>query len=265
MIKNGKKRFAAYMCLIFFFLCTLPAVCFGAVSSTADGGSLNISGNPMYFPAGTTVESLRAELSAQGKNVVLVVLKPDGSKRISGPIENGDRVEETDDTGLVISCVTAVLQDGSAVSSGLSSSGTSSNASSVQPGAVPSFIQDGKYSVFTGSVTVSDLRDQLEGAESLQVASASGSLRKSGKICTGDRIRILNNSGSDICETTAVVLGDLTRSGKITAHGRDLLYGYLTGKNALPEDLRAAADLNQDGNVDTADLLAMKKSLADSP
>ena len=98
----------------------------------------------------------------------------------------------------------------------------------------------------------------------LKVKTASGAIRNSGSICTGDVLNVYDRSGTLLCKTTAVVLGDLTRCGRCTERGRDLLYGYLIHKNSLKADALTAADLNQDGSVDTADLLQLKKELAGS-
>lgn len=277
MSKRSSRRIVLYLYLFLILLGSIPAVCYAAVDSGSSGVSSGAASgqSTMVFPADTTVESLKAELLPQGKGEQLTVIKPDGTKRLSGPIETGDKIEVTDETGFILSSVTAVISDGTpsaassseSVSSGTSSansSGASDTSSSDASSEIPSFIQGGKYSVFTGPVTMDDLKGGLQGTQKLKVVSASGAARKSGKICTGDAVSVLDSGGSTLCGTKAVVLGDLTRSGKITKRGCDLLYEWLAKKSTLKGDLLAAADVNQDGTVDTGDLLEMKKDLSES-
>ncbi len=250
------KRYGTTLCLLFLFLLVVPAVCHGAGDGSSGDGAAKDSdaGSSYLFPAGTTVESLQEELAPQGPDRILRVLKPDGSIRESGPIETGDRVEVLDETGQMLSCVTARVEESSRPSSGAASSPPVSLG---QP-------EDNGTSVFSPGTTVESLQEELAacgfGDCTLKVKSHAGRIRGSGNICTGDALSVLDAGGHVLFGTKAVVPGDLTRCGLPTAEACDLLYDHLILRKALTGDLLDAADLNRDGSVDTSDLLQLKKA-----
>lgn len=101
-------------------------------------------------------------------------------------------------------------------------------------------------------------------ASRVTVFAPDGSARKDGLICTGDRFVLQDERGNVFRTMTVTVLGDLTRCGRPTESACSLLYGYLTGNTSLPADLSAAADINRDQRVDTADLLRIKLKLLEN-
>lgn len=127
---------------------------------------------------------------------------------------------------------------------------------------------DGLYR-FGKPVTVPDLRKQLadqSGNPSLHVSvvSRSGERRTQGYVCTGDSVSAVLPDGKAVSEVTAVIPGDPARCGKPGAEGCALLYRYLAGQDGLADDQLAAADLDRNGKVGTADLLLLKKAAAGS-
>ncbi len=274
---------------IFCFL--IAAVFLAAISSVVSLAAENpapvsaaSSASPVYeYPAGTTVESLQAQLDAQGKGQKLSVIKPDGNRRASGPLQAGDIVEVCDSAGNLQARVTAAFTSESS-SAGRSSSvvpsssqpassqaagGPASSSSSASEES-PASSQSGKLSeyVFPSAVTVEELKteieDKLSAGCTIQITPASGGNRTSGRICTGDVIRVLNPDGSGQSAVRAVVLGDVARVGGPDSQSKTLLYRYLTGQEEFDSEQETAADLNQDGKIDTSDLLLLKKKLTAS-
>lgn len=60
-----------------------------------------------------------------------------------------------------------------------------------------------------------------------------------------------------------VLLGDVNLDGEISSADEQLLLDYLLGRAALSAQSLDAADLTEDGTVDTVDLLALEKQLRD--
>ncbi len=127
-----------------------------------------------------------------------------------------------------------------------------------------------RFVFFRAPVTVEDLKKELYAPgqykpeeRAVSVLTAAGAARKSGSVCTGDVIRVLDDTGRVLSASTAAVAGDLTRCGAPTPQACGLLYDYLSRIAGLREDQAAAADLDRDGHIGTADLLNLKKSLAD--
>lgn len=272
------------LCLLLFavFLAAISsAVSLAAENPTA---ASTASALPVYeYPVGTTVELLQAQVDAQGKGQKLSVIKTDGSKRENGPLQTGDVVEVSDSAGnlqtrvtaevasatssagssasIVSSAVGPVSSQAGSTPAGSSSSASGENPASSQPG------NPSEY-VFPSAVTVeemkSEIADKLSAGCTLQITPASGGSRASGRICTGDVIRVLNPDGSVQSSVKAVVLGDVTRVGGPDSQAKALLYRYLTGQEELDSEQVEAADLNQDGKIDTGDLLLLKKKLTSS-
>lgn len=264
--------------LVFCFLIALIfLIAISSVSFHAKGGDPEMKSYP--FPAGTTVKSLQEQMGGQGRQVI--VLQSDGTLRVGGPIETGDTVEILDDSGNVVDRLRAVVEPASSSSQSSSSvpppsSSSSSGAGSSQPfEPVPSSAlssspfsagRGGDY-VFPGPVTVEELENQIEDKIrregcSLDVTARTGEKRKSGPVCTGDVICVLDSAGNAESSVTAVVLGDLTCDGGDTGRDSEALYQYLTGQRELAGGMLSAADLDRNGTVDTRDLLLLKKRAA---
>lgn len=299
-----KKFHKILMSGILLALCISASLLLAAAESAAPSASYT-------FPAGTTVEQMKAELASQS-GMTLVVIKPDGSVRGTGLIHTGDTIEIFDAQDNLNVCLTAVVEGdspSSAVSSEISSEGTSSQEASSEaassgktpvssaPGSSSPVIsgepssepeshpasssqsgssaaasslsapQKSGYQRFESPTTVAALKKQLNayygtGNFTLAVMALAGVQRQSGRICTGDTIRIYGSDGILQSETCAVVAGDLARRGGPTAAGREALYDYLTETVGLDSGLLQAADMNRDGTVDTCDLLLLKKALS---
>jgi|GEM_PF-2283927 hypothetical protein len=300
MRKRKKIQFLFFLLLTLLFLCLIPAVSYGNGRTEAGTGNTARQTKFMSFPKGTTVKSLRLQLVPQGCGYTLLIREPDGTERTKGEIESGDVLTVLDRSGCPVSRFTVKIEGESSPDSSDSSPSEPSSAfesvpassifpskpsnsssspksgptgsgasSSKSAGTSKAPIEADTYSIFSEPVTMDSIYRQLESEYGengflLKVKTASGAIRNSGSICTGDVLNVYDRSGTLLCKTTAVVLGDLTRCGRCTERGRDLLYGYLIHKNSLKADALTAADLNQDGSVDTADLLQLKKELAGS-
>lgn len=258
------------------FLCVVPAVSHAA----SDPGPMPEPSDNYEVAPGTTVERVSVTFQ-QDSSWKVVIRKADGSVRSDGIVETGDRVIITDSGGGLLGCVAITVKGQPAPSSEAASSSlpvssapapTSSSASSAQP--EPSSAASSQPPtpssspvphadpVFSESVSVGALAAVFgEKADRVSVFMPGGAKRENGLVCTGDTIVLQDEHGNTVRALTATVLGDLTRCGAVTETGRALLYGYLTGQNSLSGDLLAAADMNRDGRVDTADLLSMKIKL----
>lgn len=271
MKKKIEKRLLIFSILTLVFLAVLPAVAFQAQQSAESS-----SGEETYdFGAGTTVESLQDRLSEEdGAALTVLVLRADGSVRESGPLVYGDLVEVYDGQGNLMSRFRYASSGGSSLPADVSSapeqseikdSGSSASSPSSSSASDP-FSAVGSYYVFSGAVTVNELEDQLseegETGSYLTVDTVSGSVRQSGNLCTGDILTAFSEDGSVQSRVKVIVLGDVTRSGGVTENAVRALYDDLTGEKPLSGDLLRAADMNQDGDVTTADLLLMKKAMS---
>lgn len=275
-----KSRIFCFLIVAVFLAALSSAVSFAAESPAAS----STSALPAYtYSAGTTVETLQGQLDALGKGQRLSVTRSDGSLRANGPLQSGDVVEVFDQAGNLQSRVTAAIASDSP-SAGSSSSASPSSAapdssqngsSSLTPvssgsagSAVSSRQGEVRDYVFSSPVTVENLKteigDKISAGCVLRITSVSGGHRESGRVCTGDVIRVLNPDGSEQSAVKAVVLGDLTGGGEPDNQAKTLLYRYLTGQQELDAEQAAAADLNQDGKIDTSDLLLLKKRLTGS-
>ncbi len=272
-----KSGIFCFLIVVVFLAALSSVVSFAAESPAASVAS---SALPVYnYPAGITVETLQGQLDALGKGQRLSVAKSDGSLRTSGPLQAGDVVEVFNAVGDLQSRVSAAFGQGSS-SAGTSSSFVGSDSSragnsSVVPGssepagsAVSSRPDQSRSYVFPSVVTVEELKaeigDKISAGCTLRIMSVTGGNRESGRVCTGDVIRVMNPDGSEQSAVKAVVLGDLTGGGGPDNQAKALLYRYLTGQEELSPEQTAAADLNQDGKIDTSDLLLLKKRLTGS-
>lgn len=119
--------------------------------------------------------------------------------------------------------------------------------------------------VLEESIPVSSAVQLLSGkASRVTVIASDGSARKDGLICTGDQLVLQDENGNVFRTITVTVLGDLTRCGRPTERACSILYDYLTENTSLPADLLAAADVNRDRRIDTADLLRLKQKILEN-
>lgn len=105
---------------------------------------------------------------------------------------------------------------------------------------------------------------QAEGAR-LEAQKPNGVPLVSGYVMTGAVLLAKDESGAVADALTVVVPGDLSGSGSVTQSSVKLFYRVLSGTAELDEASFAAADLDGDGQLTTADLLRLKKELKKSP
>lgn len=272
-----KSRIFCFLIVAVFLVAISSAVSFAAESPATYSAS---SALPVYnYPAGVTVEILQGQLDALGKGQRLSIMKSDGRLLESGPLQAGDVVEVFDADGNLQSRVVAAFASGSSSAGSPSSAAASDSSRAASSSAAPvssepagSLVSsqpgEARNYVFPSVVTVEDLKaeigDKLSAGCTLRITSASGGNRESGRVCTGDEIRVVNPDGSEQSTVKAVVLGDLTGGGGPDNQAKALLYRYLTGQEEFSAEQAAAADLNQDGKIDTSDLLLLKKRLTGS-
>lgn len=284
-----KKQILILLFCLLLFLCAVPAVSYAAQQQS----SIPKPMGEIEVADGTTVEMLKSSFVGNMPGATFRVYKSDGSIRPDGYLETGDLAVAFDSHGEVLDCEKVIVKSSassssptvsSAVSSAVSSeTGSSapqssetpissaasaesiSSFSSVSSAASSSDTQKSVY-VFTHSTTVDEVRYPADdstksGKYRIVVSTSSGIRRGNGYVCTGDEIHVFNDSGEAIDTMTAVILGDLTHCGKVSDSGCAMLYNYLTNQRSMDSEALAAADINQDGVVDTADLLCMKKEL----
>lgn len=236
-----------------------------------------------------TVESLREKVAPRGQDVV--VLEPDGTRRESGRIVTGDRIEITDGQGGILASYTAIIMTDDSSSaqgdpipsmpsqdpassmpagSGESSQDPASSAPAGSGTTTQSAIGDGAlggdgdgYYVFSGPVAVEELAAEISTQPHglrLRVTAPSGKERISGGVCTGDTVETLDADGTVQSRVTAVIPGDLTGDGAVTDADLALLRDSLLNRESLSGIESRAADMDGDGHVDTSDLLLAEKS-----
>ena len=279
---TNKKPVRFVFLALLGFLCVLPAV-FHAAQPTGDLPQPSGS----YTVAPETLVSGLPVLFRLPSSRKLTVFRPDGSARESGAVHTGDLAVIRTSSGKLVDCIALVVQGEDTASSCEPSSepapseaapappeqASSTPASSYWESSSPASSAAassgtaavGGTAVFESSVPAASLAGIFGGeADGVSAFAPDGTERTDGPVCTGDTI-VLRGADGHVLRTVAVtVLGDLTRCGTVTQDGCGLLHACLTGKSALPPDLFAAADLNRDGAVDTADLLAMKLRLRQS-
>ena len=79
---------------------------------------------------------------------------------------------------------------------------------------------------------------------SVSVADASGN-KKSGNVATGDRVRILNQSGTLVKEFTVILYGDVNGDGQINLKDALLVRKVIMGEEKLSGIYAKAADANR--------------------
>lgn len=147
------------------------------------------------------------------------------------------------------------------ISSGSSSSPADSSLNSSS--GAPSDSSDTKPYHFSGPVTVEELQRQLDAegrGGAVRVTSPNGSAMTGGNVGTGSIVEVLLNGRVD-SRIAAVIPGDLTGTGVISEQDSQLLYEHVTRQKELSGLYLQAADLNEDGEVDTSDMLQIKNRI----
>lgn len=98
----------------------------------------------------------------------------------------------------------------------------------------------------------------------LEAQKPNGVAFVSGYVMTGAVLLAQNEEGEISDSLTVVVQGDLSGTGRLTQTDSKLLYRVLSGTAELEEASFAAADMDGDGKITTADLLILKKELKKS-
>lgn len=92
----------------------------------------------------------------------------------------------------------------------------------------------------------------------LTAVTEAGEHFSGGKLGTGMRLQLA--AGEELLdEVIVLVLGDLNGSGTVNSADQRLLYQHLTGEKLLTEEYYTAADLDENGVVNTRDLLLLKQ------
>lgn len=269
MRNSSLKKRLFYIVAATAFLSFLPfSICKAAYKNSEEQSSNWYTQEKIIhytFDKGTTVGMLQKELDSQPRVLKVAVLKPDGSKRSQGLLEDDDFVETLNDDGDILSTVIAVIkQDGGSSTSAVYSSGASSGEET-SSGGVTSLPADGGDYMLSAGTTVKELSEKISsmsgyGDYGIEVKGYDGKKKQDGLACTGDTVKMMSGNGKEAGTATVIVRGDLTRCGAVTDGGCDILYCYLSQNKKLAEDILRAADMNGDGIVDTSDLLLMKRA-----
>lgn len=134
------------------------------------------------------------------------------------------------------------------VAEGTESEAASVGSSEVSQGEVPDF-----YLADAG-ITVSKIKKAFAGFEVSKVTKANGNDIKSGKLGTGAKVYFADGN-----ETIIIIRGELTGEGNINSRDVKAILNHLSTKELLKGDRLIAADVNDDGVVDTKDALLIAR------
>lgn len=113
------------------------------------------------------------------------------------------------------------------------------------------------------SETISKVKDKLNlSGYNIEFKNYAGKAITSGKLGTGS-VAIFSKDGKT-AEFTFIVKGDVTGEGNANSRDVDCMYNHILGKSSLSEINAKAADINNDGVVDTLDLLLLSKMVSSS-
>ena len=113
------------------------------------------------------------------------------------------------------------------------------------------------------SETISKVKDNLNlSGYNIEFKNYAGKVITSGKLGTGS-VAIFSKDGKT-AEFTFIVKGDVTGEGNANNRDVDCMYNHILGKSSLSEINSKAADINNDGVVDTLDLLLLSKMVSSS-
>ena len=113
------------------------------------------------------------------------------------------------------------------------------------------------------SETIRNVNDNLSlSGYNIEFKNYAGKAITSGKLGTGS-VAIFSKDGKT-AEFTFIVKGDVTGEGNANSRDVDCMYNHILGKSSLSEINSKAADINNDGVVDTLDLLLLSKMVSSS-
>lgn len=113
------------------------------------------------------------------------------------------------------------------------------------------------------SETISKVKDNLNlNGYNIEFKNYAGKAITSGKLGTGS-VAIFSKDGKT-AEFIFIVKGDVTGEGNANSRDVDCMYNHILGKSSLSEINSKAADINNDGVVDTLDLLLLSKMVSSS-
>lgn len=200
-------------------------------------------------------ENSSSDTSAEAPSSSVESELPVSSTPVNSGVSSGSELEHPIQSGL----------DSSTVSSNVESN-ASSNTSSEEKEMLHQIISS-KYSIDRGAnlvvlpegVTLAQFRKTvpLDGA-TLTAEQYNGGILSGGKLGTGMHLR-LYNGWELVDEVVVVVKGDLNGNGVINSADEQLLFRHLAEETPLTEYFYTAADLNEDGSVNTLDLLLWKQ------
>ncbi|MDO5402760.1 MAG: dockerin type I repeat-containing protein, partial [Eubacteriales bacterium] len=96
-----------------------------------------------------------------------------------------------------------------------------------------------------------------EGGVTIEITTSDNS-EASGKIATGNVVKMYNSSNSVIAEYTVVIYGDPTGDGEIDIFDVARIKMHKLGRRTLEGVFMEAADCNHDGEIDIFDVAAIK-------
>ncbi len=292
MTTNFHKRVLVSLFIFLLCLCAVPAF------SRAAQEPLPEPTDSLTVEPTLDVSHLKSYLQLPAE-YTLTVLKPDGSIRSEGFLQNDDLAVLKAPSGETVICYKIAVEGSLPSSSSPSTSstpdvssepGTSSapdvssnphvssspNVSSEPsppPNPSPSSIssrpleklvlpgaaEKNGFSVFARSIRVETLAEQLQKEDSCSVTDISADGTERKSGLVCTGDCLTVGSGDFAYTFHAVILGDLTQCGHATERGCSMFYDDLTGNQALSPELALAADMDLDGKLNTADLLEMKK------
>ena len=110
----------------------------------------------------------------------------------------------------------------------------------------------------TPGTTLAQLKKNITYSGTIYAVKNNGSIIKSGKVGTGTKIYLMNSDTELDC-LTVIVDGDLTGEGNVNSNDIQQGCNYLLGEDNLDEFSLLAFDLNNDGDIDPADLVLLKR------
>ncbi len=97
----------------------------------------------------------------------------------------------------------------------------------------------------------------------MQLYNAADQKKNSGKVATGDRLKIYKSDGSTFRTVEVILYGDTNGDGSISIADLVLTRKHLLELSSLKETYRTAADINRDGKITMADMVFIRKHLLD--
>lgn len=96
---------------------------------------------------------------------------------------------------------------------------------------------------------------------SVKITNASGTVKASGAVATGDKLNLYYSNGSLYRSYTFIVVGDTNGDSKISLPDLLQIQKYLLDISYVSHERFYASDINNDGKISLVDLLAVQKHL----